>query len=329
MSLPGKLILYIIAFAAAALLAPLIGAEPLSGAEVIEYLKGTPNTDGEIFFYQRVPRVLLALASGGALAAVGAAFQVLFKNPLVEPYTLGITGGSALGAFIAISVPSLWVAWGPFTSSQLFAAVGSFATLALIYYLARRPEGMQVTTLLLIGVTISIFCGGAILLITYLASPSQVVMFQRWMMGGIDVVGYREVASVCPLLLPGLGLIIFRSNDLNHLSLGDEMALGHGVDVKRVQKDVFIGGGLATAAVVSIAGPISFVGLIVPHMVRRLSGFDQRIVLPGSFLLGGAALAACDTLARTIIAPTELPVGIITAVIGGPLFIRLLLSRRW
>lgn len=184
---------------------------------------------------------------------------------------------------------------------------------------------MSMNTLLLAGVTISILCAGAVMLVRYVMNPNLLVQVDRWMMGGLDVVGYEKLGGILPFLLPGLGLLFLQARALNHLALGEEMARGHGVEVSAVQKEAFIGGGIATAAVVSLAGPIGFVGLIVPHAVRRLSGYDHRMVLPGSFLLGGAALAACDTVARTVIAPAQMPVGIITALIGGPIFIFLLL----
>ena len=307
--------------------APWIGPESIGPDSVLGFLTGQASPEGSIFWYQRLPRVLLGLLAGGALAVVGAAFQVLFRNPLVEPFTLGVSGGSALGAFLAISVPALWINWGPFSTLQLFAVVGASLSLILIYRLAHRRRGVSIHTLLLAGVTISIICGGGILLLTYLSSPHALVVFQRWMMGGIDVAGYSELVFLFPLLVPGLGLLFLHARDLNHIALGEEMAAGHGVEVEAVQRDVFIGGGLATAAVVSLVGPIGFVGLIVPHAVRRLSGFDQRTVLLGSFFLGGISLTVCDALARTVLAPTELPVGIITALVGGPLFIRLLVTR--
>lgn len=315
-------------FAAALLILPWIGPEKVGLSDIKTAIQGQGGPRGEIFFYQRIPRVLLALLAGGALALVGAAFQVLFRNPLVEPFTLGISGGASLGAFLTILYPSLWIIRGPFSSVQFFALSGAAAVLFLIYIFSTRIQGMPVHTLLLAGVTVSIICSGAILLLTYLAKPQALVVFQRWMMGGIDIIGYREIASLWPLFVPGAGLIFYHADDLNHLTLGREMALGHGVNVDRVRRNVFIGGGLATAAVVALVGPIGFVGLIIPHAVRRLSGFDLRVVLPASFFLGGTVLAACDTLARTLIAPTELPVGIITAVFGGPLFIRLLVSRK-
>jgi iron complex transport system permease protein len=323
------LIWYGTVFLIIALITPWIGPEEVTLSDIKEFCQGVPNPGGEIFWHQRLPRVLLALLAGGTLAVVGACFQVLFRNPLVEPFTLGISGGAALGAFLTISIPGIWFLWGPFGSIQILAILGAAAALFLIYSLARKPQGLSVYTLLLAGVTISIICGGAILLLTYLANPNALVVFQRWMMGGLDIIGFRELFSLGPILLPGLYLLFFHANDLNHIALSEDLALGHGVEVARVRRNVFIGGGLATAAVVSLVGPIAFVGLIVPHAVRRLSGFDHRLVLPASFCLGGTALALCDAVARTLIAPTELPVGIITAIIGGPLFIHLLISRRW
>ncbi len=296
----------------------------LAAAAVCPFVGGDLSIDADILLGLRVPRVLTALLVGGTLAAVGAAFQGVLRNPLAEPYTLGVSGGAAVGAALAISVPWLRFSWGPFSPVQVLAVVGAALALSLIYWIARRPSGLSMTTVLLAGVTVSVLSAGAIMLMRYLASPHLLVQMDRWMMGGLDVVGYRQVGSMMPLLLPGLGLVGLQANALNHLSLGEEMAAGHGVDVRAVQTASLVGGGLATAAAVSVAGPIGFVGLIVPHAVRRLSGYDHRVVLPASFLLGGAVLALCDTAARTVIFPTEIPVGVLTALIGGPLFIHLL-----
>ncbi len=289
---------------------------------------GSQRTTGEILWQLRVPRVVLGLLAGGTLALVGASLQVILRNPLATPYTLGVTGGGALGAVIAISVPGLGLAVGPLSTVQVLALAGCGTTLAIIYAFARRPQGISMPMLLLAGVTIGILCGALMLLVRYLANPNLLVAMDRWVMGGLDVVGYRELGSLAPFLLPGLGLLVLQIPTLNHLSLGEEMAAGHGVDVAAVHREVFLGAGLATAAVVSVTGPIGFVGLIVPHAVRRLSGFDHRVVLPASFLLGGAFLVACDTLARVVVAPSEMPVGILTALIGGPVFIWILLRRK-
>ena len=291
-------------------------------------LVGSQRTTAEILWQLRVPRVVLGLLAGGTLAVVGASLQVILRNPLATPYTLGVTGGGALGAVVAISIPGLAFAVGPLSTVQVFALAGCGATLLLIYVFARRAQGISMPMLLLAGVTIGILCGALMLLVRYLANPNLLVAMDRWVMGGLDVVGYRALGSLAPFLLPGLGLLALQVPTLNHLSLGEEMAAGHGVDVAAVHREVFLGAGLATAAVVSVTGPIGFVGLIVPHAVRRLSGFDHRVVLPASFLLGGAFLIACDALARIVVAPSEMPVGILTALIGGPIFIHILLRRR-
>jgi len=324
---PRLLLALGIIFGLTLLITPWIGPESVRPADALSAIRGELSPRGMIFWQQRLPRVLLALIAGGTLAVAGAAFQALFRNPLVEPFTLGISGGSALGAFLAISIPGLWFTWGPFGSIQVTALLGAAASLFLIDRLAGRSARLSVSTLLLAGVTVSIICSGAILLLTYVATPNALVVYQRWMMGGVDIIGYRDLIALLPMWLPGLALVAGQSDRLNHLALGEEMALGHGVNVRSVQRRVFVGGGLATAAVVSLVGPIGFVGLIVPHAVRRLGATDQRTILPGAFLLGGTVLTVCDAAARTVIAPTELPVGIITAVIGGPLFIRMLVSR--
>jgi len=314
-------------FFMAACMCPFFGAEHVGLREIAEGWMGRPNPEADIFFLQRIPRVVLGLLAGGALAAVGAAFQVVLRNPLAEPFTLGVTGGAALGAVCALSVPGLLLAWGPFSTVQLFALAGGGGALTVIYVLARRRTGLAMNALLLVGVTISIFCGSLVMLVRYLVNPHLLVQMDRWMMGGVDVVGYRELASLLPLLLPGLALLFRQCAALNHLALDEELALGQGVDVAAVHRETYIGGGLATAAVVALVGPIGFVGLVTPHIVRRLTGPDQRVVLPSSFLLGGALLAVCDAAARTLAAPAEMPVGIVTALVGCPLFIYILVRQ--
>lgn len=319
---------YAALFLAALIVCPFIGRTPVdAGEQIRSILAGRPDFGG-ILLQLRLPRVLLALLAGGTLALVGAAFQVILRNALADPFTLGITGGSAVGAVVALSAPGLAISLGPFSTLQLFAFAGAAASLGLVYAVARRPHGMSMNTLLLAGVTVSILSAGVIMFIRYLADPYNLAGMDRWMMGGLDIVGFRDLGPALPLLLPGIALLLMQAAALNHLSLGEDMAAGHGVEVAQVQRLTFIGSGLATAAVVSLAGPIGFVGLIIPHAVRRISGHDQRVVLPASFLLGGAFLAACDTAGRTLFHKQEIPVGVITAIVGGVLFIRILLGRR-
>lgn len=166
-----------------------------------------------------------------------------------------------------------------------------------------------------------------IMLIRYISSPNLLVAMDRWLMGGLDATGYRKIASILPLLLQGAGILLIQATSFNHLALGKEMAMGHGVNVANLQRTSFLAGSLLVAAIVSLTGPIGFVGLLTPHAVRRLSGYNHLIVLPASFLLGASFLVLCDTIARTVVSPTEMPVGIITTLIGGPFFIYLLLVK--
>jgi len=318
---------YLAAFGLALLVLPWLGAARLDGGELVRYLRGEETAHGVIRFRQRLPRVMLAMCVGGMLSTAGAALQVLFRNPLAEPWTLGVSGGAAVGAFLAQVLPALHIAVGPLSSSQVLALLGAGAVMGLVTLFARRAGTMSSHTLLLAGVTISIVSGGLMMLLTYFLSPFQFVSFHRWLMGGLDVIGYGDLWSVLALGAPGVAVLALLGRDYNHLALSEDMASGQGVDVVRVQRLTFLGAGLATAACVAVAGPIGFVGMIVPHAVRRLSGYDHRLVLPAAFLLGGVVLALCDAVARSVIAPTEIPVGVITAVLGGPVFLWLLVGK--
>ena len=290
---------------------------------------GAPwNPDCDIFFYQRIPRVLSAFLVGGALALTGSVFQAILRNPLATPYTLGVTGGGSLGAVIVISFPALHAVWGPVSTVQLASLFGSGLVMMAIYWLATRGECLSVNTLLLAGVTMGIFCGAMIVLVRFLSNPYELVAIERWLVGGLTVTGYQELSILFPLLIPGIGLLLSQMHALNHLAFGEELASGYGVDVEAVRRCSFLGGSIATASVVAAAGPVGFVGLIVPHAVKTMSGVDHRIVLPASILLGGAFLTVCDTVARTAFAPVEIPVGIITALLGAPFFIHILLRTR-
>jgi len=311
------------------LVCPFIGSEKLDlGLVLDDVTHHHQSIDSQILLDQRLPRVILAILVGGTLALTGAIFQVMLRNPLAEPYTLGVTGGGAVGASIAFFYPTLALNFGPFSTVQLFSLIGSGAVLGLIYLIATSENRLSMSSLLLAGVTLGIICGSFILLLRYLSSPHQLIIMDRWLMGGLDIIGYQDLAALFPLLIPGIGFLIITIPALNHLSFGTELAAGQGVDVHKIQKYAFLGGSMATAAVVSLAGPIGFVGLMIPHIVRSISGHDQRIVVIASFLLGATFLTLCDTLARTIIAPMEMPVGVITALLGGPFFLYLLVHHR-
>ncbi|MBN1422492.1 MAG: iron ABC transporter permease [Planctomycetes bacterium] len=327
----GTIAAFAALLAAAAAVAPFIGAESIDARAAFRELlagRGALSPDADILFFQRVPRVMLAGLAGGALALAGAVFQALLRNPLATPYTLGVSSGCALGATIAISAGALQIRWWVLSSVELFALAGGLADVLIVYLLARRRGHLSMGTLLLAGVTLGLISSASILLVRYLADPRMLVVMDRWLMGGIAATGYREVAAVLPLLAPGAALLLAQARKYDQLAFGDEVAAGRGVDVVRLQRLSFFGGSLVTASVVAAVGPIGFVGLIVPHAVRGILGPDHRLLLPAATLAGAAFLIACDTLARTMLAPTELPVGIITALLGGPFFLWVLVRNR-
>ncbi len=326
----GRWLLVLAAYSVPAVLAlaaaPLVGPESLDPSAVLSGFGPGAPVDAAIFWQHRLPRCVLAFIVGAALAASGAGLQAVLANPLAEPYVLGISGAGAVGAVAAMLLPGLMWSLGPFSSVQALALAGCLLCLAGIRRLA--SDRLSPATVLLAGVTINILCGAGILLLRYLARPHVLVSMDRWLMGGLSVFGWSEVLAILPLALPGLGLLLWQTPSLNHLAFGRELAMGQGVDVDRVQARVLLASGLCAAGTVALAGPIGFLGLMVPHAVRRLSGPDHRILLPGSIFLGGALLALCDTLARTVAAPAELPVGVVTALLGGPAFILLLVKTR-
>ena len=328
-------------FAAAMIfIAPGFGAQPIRVLPTLHYTFFAPPDpanplalDAEILLTLRLPRIALAFLVGAALGVVGAVFQALLRNPLADPYTLGVSSGGSLGAVVAIFLPQLGFYWTPlpwlhFSHIQLFAFAGALAAVLMIYLLARGGERVSTMELLLAGVTMSMIFGALILSVRYFAEPHLLKDMDRWMMGGLNVAGWKDVLTVLPFLLPALLVLLSIARGLDQMAFGDELAGARGVNVGRLQRTAFFSASLATGAVVAVSGPIGFVGLIVPHTVRRLIGPDHRLLLPCVFFGAGGFLVLCDTFARTVIAPTELPVGIITALLGGPFFIYLLISGR-
>jgi iron complex transport system permease protein len=320
---PGAALLIL----AALWLATLIGA-PLVGSQSVplhDVLRGEP-TAASIFWQIRLPRVLLALLGGAGLAVSGLGFQTLFRNPLAEPYTLGISGGAALGAVLALRIEGGQVLG--FSLVALASFAGALAATALLAGLAVRREGVETPTLLLAGVAVSLSCSAIILFLQYLADSTQTFRMVRWMMGGLSVVGYAEVLWLAPWVVGGSAVLLALRWELNLLLLGEEMAASRGVDLARLRLQVLLATSLMIGALVAVAGPIGFVGLIVPHMLRRFVGHDHLFLVPACILGGGAFLTLCDAGARTLMAPAELPVGILTALLGGPFFLWLLVWQR-
>jgi len=309
--------------AAAALLgAPLVGSQAISLGAV---LHGDP-TAAAIFWQIRLPRVLLALLAGAGLAVSGLGFQTLFRNELAEPYTLGIASGAALGAVLALRLEESAALIGlPVVALASF--LGALGATALVVGLSLRRRETATSTLLLAGIAVSLSCSAIILFLQYLSDSTQTFRMVRWMMGGLAVVGYREVLWVLPWVLGGAAVLVVLRWDLNLLLMGEELAASRGVDLARLRLKVLLASSLMIGALVAVAGPIGFVGLMVPHILRRWVGYDHLFLAPACVLGGGAFLVLCDLVARTIMAPAELPVGVLTALLGGPFFLWLLVWR--
>jgi iron complex transport system permease protein len=293
------------------------GSLPVSAADIWRALLGdTTGVAAEVVRELRLPRALAAFACGGLLALAGALMQVLLRNPLADPYVLGISGGASVGALGAmlVGLPALLVHGGAFA--------GALAATLLVFGLARGDGSWTQTRLLLTGVIVAAGCGAAVALILSIAPENKLRGMLFWLMGDLS-----HTASPWPaLFMMVLGLLAALpfSRDLNLLARGDLTARALGVPVARLRGGVYVLAALATAAAVTTTGSVGFVGLIVPHLVRLAIGNDQRVLLPAAALAGGALLTLADTLARTIVAPQQLPVGVLTALIGVPVFLYLL-----
>ena len=303
-------------------LAPLIGSTSINYSRALAGL----SPDSEILFYTRLPRVLLALLAGGALAVAGVLFQAMLREALATPYTLGVSSGASLGAVAAICLG--WREVGHLPAIWLASFAGAAVVLFLVMGVATEGRRMSSFTLLLAGVSINTICLAAILFLQYIATFGQTFAIVRWLMGGIDAVDYSTLAWFAAAVLPAVGLIFLRARDWNLMAVGEDWAAARGVSVSRLMLSGYVLGSFLAGSVTALAGPIGFVGLIVPHALRLKLGADHRLLLPCSFFTGAAFLAVCDTLARTVLAPTEIPVGVVTALLGGPFFIWLLRSKR-
>lgn len=325
--LTAGLLLFGAIFLAAMAVCPLIGPVGVDVGRAFDFsIPIEENRDREIFFRLRLPRVLLAALVGGSLAVAGASFQALLRNALAEPYTLGVAGGASLGAVLAIH-SGLAASFLGIPAVPLAAFVGAVLSMALVFFLARSGRRLPTVTLLLAGVTVNVFFSAAILIVNYLADLSQIHRMIHWMMGGIDTVGLDKVGRTLPFAAVGVAILWSQARAFNVLSLGEETARSLGVDVERTKLVAFGAASLVTGAAISASGPIGFVGLIVPHAVRIVLGPDHRLLIPASVLAGGAFLAVCDTAARTLLPSGELPVGVLTGLLGGPFFVWLLKTR--
>jgi len=280
------------------------------------------KTKSLIIWQLRAPRIVLGILTGAALSTVGGAFQGILRNPLADPYILGVSAGAALGACTGIAFQYMT---GYLLSSYLplFAFIGAMLSLYLVYKSSKISYSANSTGLLLSGVAIN-FLFSALITVLLALSRRELHSMVFWLMGDLSSANWKKISIITLPVIIGSLILFFSSLDLNALSLGEEEALHLGINTSKLRIRIFVIGSIIIATVVSFTGLIGFVGLIIPHIARLLVGPDHRIMLPVAAFLGGAFLILCDVLARTLMSPTEIPIGAITAIIGAPLFIYLL-----
>jgi iron complex transport system permease protein len=285
------------------------------------------STEELIILSIRTPRIILALLVGGALSCAGAVFQALLKNPLADPYVLGVSSGSAVGACIAI-ILGLSATFLGTLAIPILAFLGALATIFLVYLISRDGTKINVYTMLLAGVICGTFFSAVIMFLISISGSHKLKGIMFWLMG--DLSGGDPSAITLAFIIISIGIVVIYlfSSELNLMTFGEESAASMGVNVERVKIAFFVMASLITATAVSISGLIGFVGLIIPHIARMLFGPDHKTLLPASLILGSAFLVIADTLARTVIAPYELPVGVVTAFCGAPFFVYLLKKRK-
>jgi iron complex transport system permease protein len=275
------------------------------------------------FFTLRLPRVLLGAIVGASLGAVGASLQAMFRNPLAEPFTLGVSGGGTLGASVAIAL-----GWGATVLGIPFIFVAGFAgALIAVMIGVRVGSRMSVVvpgTMLLAGLAINLTATAGVIILQYMVDYSRALQILRWTIGSLEVVGFGLIQPMLILLVPAWAVLLFSLRDLHVVAMGEDVALSLGVDVRACERRVFVAASIIVGVTVSVGGTIAFVGLVVPHFARLLFGEDVRVVVPCSFLLGAAFLMGADTLARSLMPSSELPVGAVTALVGGAMFLWLL-----
>jgi iron complex transport system permease protein len=280
----------------------------------------------QIWFTIRLPRVLLALTIGGSLALAGCVMQGLFRNPLADPGLLGISSGAALAVALWVvlpfSLPLVLMLYVP----MLAAFVGSLAVTMVIFVLSQRHDN-SLSRLLLVGIAINALCGAAVGVLSWLSNDAQLRQLSLWGMGSLGQAQWSTLLVTASIMLPTVAIIWRQAKPLNLLQLGDEEAHYLGVNVRQIQRRLLMCSALLVAAAVAVSGVIGFIGLVVPHLLRMWLGADHRAVIPGSVLVGAILLLVADTVARTLVAPAEMPVGLLTSLLGAPWFLWMIFRR--
>lgn len=333
-SLGGKafwIVILLLLLAALALVALISGAASIGARELIAILSGrlegtAATTKAHILYSIRFPRIVLGVVSGAGLALSGAVMQAVLRNPMASSYTLGVSSAAGFGATLAIGLG--WGIWGGKYLLVANAFVFGMVSVGMVYSIA-RIKGAGPGTLILAGIAVSYLFSALVAVVKYMAQQDVLAGIVFWLMGGLNLAGWENVTFLLPVVaLPSLVLVLRYSWDLNAMSAGDDVASGLGVNPERSRIVALVLATLITSAVVAFTGIIGFVCLVGPHMARMMIGSDHRFLLPFSALTGAVLLLAADTVARTVIQPTELPVGIVTSLLGVPFFLHLLIRSR-
>lgn len=316
----------------AVFLLPLIGRQCIS-PQVLLFCPNESNAtdlvarDARIFWEMRFPRTILAMLTGSGLAISGLVFQALFRNPLATPYTLGVASGASFGATLFV----LYLPFFPFTllNQSGCAMLGAFLAIGIVYLLARAKDTSS-ERMLLAGVAVNFFFASLILFLQYIADPAQTYRMLRFTMGGFEgsSLEFWPMFRLAAIILGSSLFVLFLSRELNIIMTGNDRAIALGIDMQRLRSILFLLTSLLVGSIVAIAGPIGFVGLMVPHLCRLIVGPDHRRLIPVTILFGALFLAVCDTIAKSILTVGVLPVGIITSLLGGPFFLWLLLRNK-
>ena len=322
----GKLALLGALSAAAVAASVAFGPSDLGFSGLVAAWREGDDVARQILLDIRLPQVILAALVGAALSASGAAFQAVLRNPLADPFILGVSGGAALGATVSIAFVEAAIAWSTWTRPAC-AFAGAVLMLVLLFALGRRRGRTETTTLLLVGVVLNAFASALILFLATAGDPARFQEIMQTLVGKMGEPAWVKVGVVAGLVAMSTGVLTLCGHTLNVLALGEEEAGHLGLAVERATWIALVAASLATAAGVAFTGIVGFVGLIVPHAVRAVFGSDHRLVVPASAVAGAGFLALADTAARTLTAPVQLPVGVLTPLVGGPFFLVLLLRR--
>ena len=307
---------FIMGCLALALASPFWGLSFISPMVIFE----TGHPDAEVFWRLRLPRLVVAFLSGAGLAMAGMVFQALFRNPLATPFTLGVSSGAALGASIYF-----WLGAGlsflGSSGSLMAALLGGLLSMALVYLITRAKGGFSTPVMLLAGVIINFFFSSLVMFIQYLGDSHSSMRIMHWLMGSLSGLEMARLADLTFVVLAGAVFIWHLAPEIDLLTVGENLAASRGVRVGWTKIQIFIVASVMVGTIVSLAGPIGFVGLMVPQICRLWLGWSHRTLLPAVFFLGGAFLCLCDLAARLVLAPAEIPIGIVTALLGGPFFL--------